>query len=580
MNKKFKNLFRCLSLLAMVIVISCSGVEKKSSSKKDYTPTETPENNHLYYAYKNYTLACIALNNDSYNEAEIYLKDAIQHDQDSAYLLAKLVYVLVENGKVEEGLNYAERAVDIEPDNLRFRELLADIYSRLEKFDSAVSQYRKILFSDPSNKDIRLYLIAHLIRLKKFDTALEELSILIENEPELLMAYYYKGKTYMELKEYDKAKKTFLKALDINSEFAPVLFELAELYSKVDETDTALITYKKILNLYPSNIIARERLIELYYDSGYDELAEKYINEIKKIIDPGDVERKRLGLIYLRRDKFNESISEFKSILSVWPDDQEARYYLGAAMEESGDLENAYKNFNFIKLDSEKSVSARIHMAYILEKQEKSDQAITLLKETINQKRDKPELYLMLESVYEKKEDYLSAKDTLEDGLRYNENNIDLLFRLGIVLDKLDKNEECLKRMEMVVKIEPNHAEALNYIGYTYADKGIHLDRAQELIEKAIKNRPNAGFIIDSLGWLYFKKGYYDKAIIELKKAIKLAPEDPSISEHLGDVYFKMSDFINALKIYKSTLSLKDAEKDRLNKKIKDIERELSGDNS
>ncbi len=579
MNKKFKNLPIYLSLLVMLIVISCSGVEKKPSSAKNYASTETPEKDHLYHAYKNYTLACIALNNDCYDEAEIYLKDAIQHDQGSAYLLTKLAYVLVENGKVEESLNHAERAVDIEPDNLRFRELLADVYSQLERFDSAVSQYRKILSKDPSNKDIRLYLIAHLIRLEKFNTALEELSILIKNEPELLMAYYYKGKTYMELKEYDKAKKTFLKAIDINSGFAPVLFELAELHSKLNENDAALMTYKKILNFYPSNLIARERLIELYYDSGYDELAEKYINEIKKIIKPGDVGRKRLGLIYLRHEKFNESISEFKLILSVRPDDQEARYYLGAAMEESGDLENAYKNFDSIKLDSEKSINARMHMAYILEKQEKSGQAITLLKEAINQKRDKPELYLMLESLYEKKEDYLSAKDTLEDGLKHNENNVDLLFRLGVVLDKLDENEECIKYMEMVIKIEPNHAEALNYIGYTYADKGIHLDRAQELIEKAIKNRPNAGFIIDSLGWLYFKKGYYDKAIMELKKAMKLTPEDASITEHLGDVYYKISDFMNALRIYKGTLSLKNAEKDRLNKKIKDTEKQLNGDN-
>jgi len=93
----------------------------------------------------------------------------------------------------------------------------------------------------------------------------------------------------------------------------------------------------------------------------------------------------------------------------------------------------------------------------------------------------------MLESIYEKEKDYLSARNTLEDGLKYNENNTDLLFSLGVVLDKLGENEKCIEHMELVIRIEPNHAEALNYIGYTYADKGINLDRAQELIEKAIK---------------------------------------------------------------------------------------------
>lgn len=565
-------------LIPLFIILSCSNIEEKTYSIKDRKPAERADTNDLHYAYKDYILACLALNNGRFNDAENYLKDAVQHDRDSGYLLAKLANLLAESGKAEEGLSYAERAVRVEPDNTIFRGVLADIYSQLEKFNLAVSQYREILLREPENKDVRLNLAAHLMGLKKFDAALEELSIIIKNEPESLMAYYYRGKTYIELKNYEDAKASFLKAIDINSEFSPALFELADLYKRINSTDDAIITYKKILDLYPSNIIAREKLVGLYYDSGYDELADKYINEIKRIINPGDIERKRLGLIFLRHERFEESISEFKSILKLWPNNQEVLYYLGAAMEESGALDNAYKTFDSIRLDSEYFIRSRIHMAYILEEKEKGEQAKTLLEETIREKPAKPELYLMLESIYEKKEDYLRAKNILQDGLKYNENNVDLLFRLGVVLDKLGENEECIKQMELIIKIEPNHAEALNYIGYTYADKGIHLDRAQKLIEKAIKNKPDAGFIIDSLGWLYYKKGYYDKAIIELKKAVSLSPEDAAIKEHLGDVYYKINDFKNALQIYKDTLSLENAEVDRLNKKIDEIERQMNGD--
>jgi tetratricopeptide (TPR) repeat protein len=131
--------------------------------------------------------------------------------------------------------------------------------------------------------------------------------------------------------------------------------------------------------------------------------------------------------------------------------------------------------------------------------------------------------------------------------------------------------------MEMVIKINPKHADALNYIGYTYADKGIYLDRALDLIERAIKYKPNSGHIIDSLGWVYFRKGQYDKALEELKKALELVPEDPTINEHLGDVYFKKKDYGNALKIYKKTLSLKNANQERLNRKIKEVMEHLKG---
>jgi len=183
----------------------------------------------------------------------------------------------------------------------------------------------------------------------------------------------------------------------------------------------------------------------------------------------------------------------------------------------------------------------------------------------------------MLASLYEIKDEFPNAMDILKEGLKSNKRNTGLLYRLGIVLDKLKRNEECIQQMEMVIKINPKHADALNYIGYTYADKGIYLDKAEEFVKKALQFKPTSGYIIDSLGWVYFRKGLYDKALIELKRAIKLAPEDPAISEHLGDVYFKKKEYEEALKIYKKALSLKNANQETLNKKIKDVMEHLKG---
>jgi len=80
---------------------------------------------------------------------------------------------------------------------------------------------------------------------------------------------------------------------------------------------------------------------------------------------------------------------------------------------------------------------------------------------------------------------------------------------------------------------------ALNYLGYSYADKNVKLKEAQDLITRALKVRPNDGFIIDSLAWVFYRQGDLDKAISELKKAIVFVPDDPTIHEHLGEVYFK-----------------------------------------
>ncbi len=205
--------------------------------------------------------------------------------------------------------------------------------------------------------------------MKKYDNALNELSILIKNEPELTIAHYYKGRIKLELKAYNKAQEAFNAVLGINPRFLPALFDLAALFNETANVDMEIETYNKIVLLYPHNTIARERLIALYYKIGQEKFAEEHMKEMKKILDPGDLKRKRLGLIYLKYGKLSESIAELSSIVSAWPNDQEARYYLGAALEENEDFDKAYKNLNLVNPDSSYFINARMRMAYIFERQ-------------------------------------------------------------------------------------------------------------------------------------------------------------------------------------------------------------------
>jgi Flp pilus assembly protein TadD len=80
----------------------------------------------------------------------------------------------------------------------------------------------------------------------------------------------------------------------------------------------------------------------------------------------------------------------------------------------------------------------------------------------------------------------------------------------------------------------------LNYLGYSWIDKGLYLDRAQGMIEKAAKLRPNDGYIIDSLGWVHYRLGRFEAASRELERAVELRPEDPIINDHLGDAYWRV----------------------------------------
>ena len=86
----------------------------------------------------------------------------------------------------------------------------------------------------------------------------------------------------------------------------------------------------------------------------------------------------------------------------------------------------------------------------------------------------------------------------------------------------------------------------LNYLGYSWIDRGEHLDQGMKMIDKAVELRPDDGYIVDSLGWAHYRMGDYEAAVEKLEKAIELVPEDPTINDHLGDAYWRLGRLTEA----------------------------------
>ena len=89
------------------------------------------------------------------------------------------------------------------------------------------------------------------------------------------------------------------------------------------------------------------------------------------------------------------------------------------------------------------------------------------------------------------------------------------------------------------LELNPDQPQVLNYLGYSWVDQGMNLEPALEMIEKAVAAAPNDGYIIDSLGWAFYRLGRYEEAVVELERAVRLLPNDPEINDHLGDAYWK-----------------------------------------
>src|SRR5690606_33004805 len=127
--------------------------------------------------------------------------------------------------------------------------------------------------------------------------------------------------------------------------------------------------------------------------------------------------------------------------------------------------------------------------------------------------------------------DINAAIKTLRKISSIEPNNDQHLFNLAVALDDSGDRDESLTIMEETIKLNPLNANALNYLGYSLAEKGVELDRAEDLIKKAISIEQNNGYFIDSLGWVYYQRAKYSEALLQLEKANELVPSDPVILE-------------------------------------------------
>jgi tetratricopeptide (TPR) repeat protein len=141
------------------------------------------------------------------------------------------------------------------------------------------------------------------------------------------------------------------------------------------------------------------------------------------------------------------------------------------------------------------------------------------------------------------------AYDVLTAALRAQPQSVDLRYDRAMIADKLGRFEDLEADLRLLLTIKPDHAHALNALGYSLAERGVRLAEAEQLIRKAITQAPDDGYIVDSLGWVQFKQGRAEEALQTLQRAYRLK-QDPEIAAHLGEVLWSLGQRAEARKIW------------------------------
>jgi tetratricopeptide (TPR) repeat protein len=193
--------------------------------------------------------------------------------------------------------------------------------------------------------------------------------------------------------------------------------------------------------------------------------------------------------------------------------------------------------------------NAQIQMASDLDAVDRGEEGIKILKTVISEDPKDVEAIIALGNIERSRKKFADCSDTYSKGIDATDPakpNWVLYYFRGICEERSKQWPKSEADMKKALDLQPEQANVLNYLGYSWIDQGINLDDAMKMIRKAVDQRPDDGYIVDSLGWAYFRIGDYDNAVKTLERAIDLKPEDPTINDHLGDAYWRVGRTLEA----------------------------------
>jgi tetratricopeptide (TPR) repeat protein len=187
---------------------------------------------------------------------------------------------------------------------------------------------------------------------------------------------------------------------------------------------------------------------------------------------------------------------------------------------------------------------SRMRVAEVYEASDHMDMAVGLLTDLSKYKPTRLNALVSLGDLYRRHEDFahaLAAYDSaLADIGTLTEEHWPVIYARGMALERLNNWTRAEKDLLQALSFQPDNPMILNFIGYSWVDKGVHLDKAMDFIRKAVLLRPDDGYILDSYGWAFFRTGRYADAVKWIEQAVQRVPDDPTILDHLGDAYWQV----------------------------------------
>ena len=467
-----------------------------------------------------------------------FLKAVLDQSPDTPDLLRRTFILLVMVGRIKEALPMAKQLQKTRPQDTITNLVLATNEFKNKNLNAVTKRLRSMSNTGLSGLSTPILLGWALTAQKKIDEGLAALKALEKEKASLALHDLYKGLILDFAGRTLEAQKAYE---DLIKRQGTISFRQTQIIGNFYERSSNIKAATKLYDQYQEQnpdtnllYVARDRLRLKITPKPFIASATDGVAEM---------------LFWIANSLHRQRAQETKLLLAqlalhIKPNYPIMRMLTGEILEADQRFEDANFQFKNIPESSTFKPTAQMRIAANYHDMGRTNEAIAIARGVAKSRPYDPKPHHAVGDYLRSTEYYKEAIPEYDEAIRragaLKPTHWRLFYKRGIVLERVKAFKESEADFLKALELQPDQPFVLNYLGYSWIEQGRNLSKAQDMIRKAVNLRPNDGYIIDSLGWVYYQIGNYDDAVAELERAVQYRPEDPVINDHLGDAFWQV----------------------------------------
>jgi tetratricopeptide (TPR) repeat protein len=491
----------------------------------------------------NYLAARHATQQRDAQAASTYYRAALRHDPKNGDLLERTFISVLTGGDVEEAVRLADRVLQINR-NDRVARLVAGIRAlKLRQYGAARTNFAQSVRGPVTDLTAAMLNAWSAYGANDTRAAIESIDNLAGADWYALFKDLHAGMILDLAGNRKEAQKRLERAYKLDANALRVVQAYGSFLSRHGDRADAIKVFETFDKALPRHPLIVEAIAKLKRGEKLPPVADSAQTGAAEILYG-------LGAALGRRGGEDLGLVYLQLALYLVPQHPLALLSLADLYESMKKPQAAIDTYHRIPEHSPLHRNAEIQLAINLDTLEKSDEAKTRLQKLIGERGDDLEAIMALGNILRARKQYEECATIYTKGidtLKTDEKSNWVLFYFrGICNERSKKWASAEADLKKALALYPDQPHVLNYLGYSWIDQGVNLEEGMKMIRRAVEQRPDDGYIVDSLGWAYYRVGNYEDATKHLERAVELRPDDATINDHLGDVYWKIGRTIEA----------------------------------